>query len=332
MEYKNTQMLSKLIFIFYALFSFIFFTIGQNFIPPLFNQDGKTIRIAMLGGIPGSYGAAADFYKLIGFGYNSSDLSVELFSWIVYLISLYLIFKICNGDIISGKAILLLTVYTVSFGFYYATFSKDIILLIFTFIIVSIYLKKGCYFHIPIILFIYGAIYRQYWIIIAVMFFAISMFNLKKIKISFVFYMTIVIIYLYEFFIGTYITDTRVGVNLGRIANTTINNLLPNNSYITDLINYVYVLASMVLPIQGIGSFNGIIYYLWIWLLTIIFLINKRKLNIKFTYLFLIYLNIQACFEPDFGSAIRHMMPLILIVFISIYRGDDNELHSKGEK
>lgn len=325
MDDRSLVNLNRAVFIFLSLLTFVFFTFGQSLVPTIFTQDSETIRLAMLGGIDGAYGATAEFYKLIGFNYNSPELLVELFSWFVYIVSLLIIFKICRGNIISASKMFLIFGYTLAFGFYYATFSKDVILILFTMIIALIFLKRKIYYHFPIIFLFYGLYFRQYWIIVSIMVMLCLVLNLKKIRPMLVVFMTIIMIYLFEFFTGTYITDTRTGVNVGRVANTMINNLVPNTSFFTDVLNYFYVLISMIIPIQGIGSINGIVYYIWIWLFISIVILKRRELNINMMYLIIVYFSIQACFEPDFGSAIRHMVALILVAFLALFRGDNSE-------
>lgn len=323
---RSLVILNRIVFVIFSIISLVFYTFGQSYVPRLFKLDSGTIRLSMLGGIDGSYGATAHFYSMLGFRYNSPELSVELFSWIIYIISLIFIFYICNGNILNKSKFLLTLIYTITFGFYYATFSKDVILLLFIVVISYIFIKKGTYYHIPIILLVYGYYFRSYWMIVAIMMSIFIFLKLKKIRVHLVVILTMLIIYAYEIITGLYITDTRVDVNAGRIANTMISNLIPNTSFFSDILNYLYVLISMVVPLQGVGSVNGIFYYLWIWLLIFLFLKNRKILNVNMSYLIIIYFNIQACFEPDFGSATRHMMPLILIIFISLYRKNNEKV------
>lgn len=323
MNSSEVSLINKSIFGFYSLFSLIFFTLGQQFIPLYFSWDSITIRRAMAGGIGGYYGATAEFYKLLGFNEYSPELYIELFSWIIYIITLLIIFKVSNDNVCDFFKLTLISFYTLVYGFYYATFSKDLILIIFTIIAALIYLKTKKYFLIPVVFFLYGYWYREYWEIIAAILFIFILFRFKKIKIKLVLLSTTFVVLLYNFVFKSYITNIRITANFQRTANSVINNLLPNTSLYTDVINYFYVLLSMIIPIQGLGSFNESVYYLWIWIL-IYTLIKKRKsINVFLFHFVLIYFSVQACFEPDFGSALRHMLALFLIIYMSIFCNDE---------
>lgn len=324
---KSNVNTNFLMFMLFSLISLLYFTFGQKFVPFYFKWDENTVKAAMNGNDGGYFGNAANFYTFFGFHSNTRELYFQLFSWIIYLIALFTIFRINKGKILQVKQLILIIQFTFLFGIYFACPSKDLILVVFTILAINLFLSTRNYYLILLIIYLYSRYYRNYWLIVVELFLITLIFNKKKFKTYWIPFLTMVMIIYYNFVIGDFITNYRLGANAGGTANSMIFNYMPNSSIFTDIINYLYVLISMIIPIQGFGSFNQLFYYACVWFIIYLVYSNKKYLylNVRIMYLVLIYFNVQACYEPDFGSALRHMMGLFLFIYLFLFDGKNDE-------
>lgn len=324
---RNNWLIPKnnFIFIFTLIaFSLVYFFIIPNFVPFYFIQDTQTVKNAMLRPVDfdQSYRNTALFFKAIGFSYNSSQFAIIVFSWIVMVFWLITVLRFNKQHLFSLTEGCFIILIVLLYGIEYVALTKDLLLILLMLSIINLYdLRKNLYvFSLGAL--IYAVFFRQYWFIVAFWAFILSLQKKPRIRkqIVILFLFSIAIIIGYNFYQHGQITDQRFLVNVNRStdqhANSMLNNLLPNDGIFSDIINWCYLLLTLIIPIQGLASPNMLVYYFWIWLILFFIVKNNKLIDVKIMMLLLGYLAVQAMFEPDLGSTLRHQLPWAAVLYL----------------
>lgn len=319
-----------LLMLFLAIFS-------RNIFPSYFFFDNGTIRAYMEMPISindKGYLNTALFLKSLGFKYNSPYIYEQLYGYFVYiLLSLLLLIKY-KMNLEKMYNLILFLFFSVLFSAYFTQYSKEIVFMSLLLIPLSVSTQKNYLIVWSSFFLIYAYFFRSYWFLTIILSFVIMYFMKKKYSrgkkalIIFVFSLfAVFFMILINWYINkTFLTDTRFDVNQTRIgsiyANSMIKNVVNNTSVFTDMINYLYCMANLFLPIGGIGSMNMIFYYLFFYVcLFKIYLELKKenfnKIDMYFVSVVISFFIVQGFFEPDLGSALRHqaiLAPILLIL------------------
>lgn len=181
---------------------------------------------------------------------------------------------------------------------------------------------------------LFSFVFRSYLAIIGILYLYIKSFNNKHIdkKVFLLFTACLfIVITAYLFYCNNFlfnsIFNNRDNTNKYRLdsenAQTIINNLINKDGYIFEIINYIINLIRLIFPIELILRGN-ILYLLFLIfnILTFITIYLQRDkikkdsvLNSIFT-LFISFIFVFALFEPDFGSFLRHFIPIAFIMVI----------------
>lgn len=311
-----------------SVVSFIYFMLNRFLAPAKFHADSLTIREGMFNpfSVKGSYRNSANFFSSVGLSYSTSPVILTIICWLVFLFILFTILRINKSVNFSLVQMFLIIFFTLMYGFYFIDYSKDIITLIFLSIAINLPpIHHNILINILMAIILYGYFFRYYWIIIGI----ISLITLiiKHINfdrdIVYIFMAIILFIIIYNFIKNGQITNLRLQENLKRIddpnARSMIYNLIGNHSIYDDIINYMYVLFSLFLPLQGFSSLNMIIYYLWIITLSLFCIKYSDRINLRILFVLIIFINIQALFEPDFGSVFRHQLSLFPLLYVALF-------------
>lgn len=192
---------------------------------------------------------------------------------------------------------------------------------------------------LPIVL--YGLFFRSYWIIVA--FFWLLLFWLSyrswsiSVKMLLLLCAMVLVSVIFYLTLGYHITEVRDRVNEYRQespdAVSMIRNYLPNSSVLHSLANWLVSWLLILIPLpmltlfglQYAGLFALYTYTLYFLLLSkkkLDFLklrllpSKRRRLQGSFTFM-LAFTLVQATFEPDYGSVLKHMMDLLpMIAFV----------------
>lgn len=177
--------------------------------------------------------------------------------------------------------------------------------------------------------------FRSYLAIIGILYLYIKIFNNKHIDkkvfllVTACLFITITAYLFYcnnSLFNGIF--NNRDNTNKYRLdsenAQTIINNLINKDGYIFEILNYVINLIRLIFPIELI--LRGNVLYLLFLIFNILTFItiylqrdkikNDNILNSIFT-LFISFILVFALFEPDFGSFLRHFIPISFIMIIA---------------
>lgn len=181
---------------------------------------------------------------------------------------------------------------------------------------------------------LFSFIFRSYLAIIGILYLYIKIFNNKHIDKKVFLLITaclFITITAYLFYCNNSlfnsIFNSRDNTNKYRLdsenAQTIINNLINKKGCIFEILNYVINLIRLIFPVELILRGN-VLYLLFLIfnILTFITIYLQRDkikkdniLNSIFT-LFISFIFVFALFEPDFGSFLRHFIPIAFIMII----------------
>jgi len=225
--------------------------------------------------------------------------------------------------------------------------SKEFFTYIFIGLIVLIFQRKelslGVCLCISFLLFaFFGAIFRPYFAFIPIISFGI--FLITRIRFQNRWLMGVVtgiaIIVLLSFshslVKGQYFSAmSREAINLERLnkenADTMIVSPIPPTNIFGEAFATVYGFVSVNFPINALKFFykpQVVAFILWQLLLTWIIIVRfgyllkdypNRKKEFWLMLFFLSYLMIQAIFEPDLGSAVRHKIGVFPLIYFLLY-------------
>jgi hypothetical protein len=327
---------SNFIFIFgMMVFSFLYFFIVPRFVPYYFIQDSGAVRKAMVQPeeFDQAYRNTAMFYKFLGFNYNSSKGVVYLFAWLIVFLWLLTLLRINKKKLFSAVQKSFVIVVVLLYGIEFTALTKDLLLILFMIMIVNMYISNQNMLFFTIGATIYAFFFRSYWFLVAVWSFYLSFKKKPKVlkEVCTLLFFCITVICMFNIFKHGQITNARAFVNVYRDtseAHSMLNNILTNTNFLTDFVNWLYTLLTLIVPLQGISSANMIVYYTWIWILLFFFLMNRNQINTRVLLLLIGYLAIQALFEPDVGSTFRHQLPWCPFLYLFLDLNDSKQCTS----
>ncbi|MBJ7879675.1 hypothetical protein [Gelidibacter salicanalis] len=342
--------ISKSNLVFYALLVFGIFVSVISFyiLPDHFYNDTRTLVFDEFNeiGLVGSYPFTIWFYNFTGL----KHLHFILIGIIQYVIALYMLFKVGIPERFYRLTIKNLLVYfaIVMVAIFLSMPSKEFINFIFIFIIVRLFKKqeRGYLSTIVIVLTLllfFGYFFRPYYILIAILsvvLFLVSKVNFKNKKITTLFYGILVAIIMslsYGLVKGKFISQkTREDLNETRIggeqsANSAIVSPLDSSTWYGESFGIVYGFFSVNIPVNGLRHFMSpqiILFVIWqLFLFAILFLRYGRCLkdgtyqNRELWAFFVLfsYFIVQGVFEPDLGSAVRHKIGILPLIYFVLY-------------
>lgn len=174
---------------------------------------------------------------------------------------------------------------------------------------------------------VFGIFFRSYFAIIGLLYlFLILVYkyiksNLRMFVFLVVFIFGTLIVYFINETLFFDVFNFGVPVNVGREdsidVQTLITPLLSNTNYFNALLNYIFSAFLLLFPFKLLLKFN-ILYYLFAFfsVYTLFILLKRRKArNVKVKQVIILLVSfflVSVLFEPDYGSYLRHMTPLLL--------------------
>jgi hypothetical protein len=331
---KNTSVV-----VCHALFLFLLLlsVFKEKILPGYFFTDADTIYEFF--GAPfdlgSSYSATAKFYEFFGVDRDSWLFSIFSITYI-YFFSLYFIRKSFSVTVYFPS--LFVAVFFLFLSVVYMTLlSKDFIVFVLLSVFFVICNNSKIYMLIWVVfVLLYAYYFRNYWIIFLFNFLCLTIlykfgFKLKSIML-FSFGLIFVLAFSYFFLLGENIDSFRVVYNESRAdrgieaSNTMILPWFGIGGFFQSWLNSSVTWVSFFIPLNL--ALLGSVYYLTIsFLIVYTFYYFFRGLAKSISarddfgaYSGLIVVSftlVQAVFEPDYGSFIRHITPFFpLIVFV----------------
>jgi len=177
----------------------------------------------------------------------------------------------------------------------------------------------------------YGLLFRPYWVVIGIGYFGLllvmKLFKGQKVWILLPVILAMIAGMVVGYAVmhdGTDISHLRNVINDSRVGFTKIENILPSNNVWTGMVNSVAGLIWIFVPWQlfvggkllyiggGILVMGVMWWFAW-WLL------HSKRIRWDITVsmavaLILSFLAVSALYEPDFGSFLRHLTPIMLFM------------------
>lgn len=326
--------------------SFLYFYLLRYVLPNNFFFDTGTIRRFMR---PGAgitdYSIAGDFYKRLGFKYDTPVFYEIVLASTVFFIFTCALLYILKVDFLHFDTSLMYAFSLLVFGPFFAMISKDLIVFIFLLATFLFFNKKHYKFIFVLIVIIYAYQYRKYWFITIVLllclWFIQRYFSEHRMATAGTFmgiYLVVISIF-YKMNRHEYISIQRMNVNNTRIgmenARTATKTILPPTSLFNDLGNTLYNAINLFIPIDGIGSINELAYYAWLYF--ILYMIYRTYKTCKgifghtrfYLLFFAAFMFTQSLFEPDMGSAFRHQLTVTLFIPFMLQSYQQNYVENK---
>lgn len=336
---------TDLVVLFSVVAGVIIVLFRNDLLPARFFYDGLFIQALAQGLAPTqndvAYGNVGLVYRALGLQDEANAASLVGFGiFVAILIFLRVKFAPASPSIMTwlflSTSILLGAVYI---GYY----SKDAILLPFVFAVAACGRKRK--FEVLIIssMLLYAGLFRSYWFIIAGLYFGFRLFakffSTRKRLLSAAIAASVLVGLAVSLSLGTTPDHFRVSVNESRAgsedAGSMIHPFIPSSSLPAGLINVALTLVSLVFPLPL--ALSGGLYYavlaLYIGALWWMFYRSVPRIvagrtndsSARNTFaartlaLVTAVLITQSIFEPDYGSALRHITPLMPLIMCTIW-------------
>ncbi|MFC4683894.1 hypothetical protein [Exiguobacterium sp. s149] len=323
---------------FFSLISLVLLLVSGKIVGEHFYYDSITLKEFL--NVPikdnfaiiteSSYAATAFVYQLVGIDGSISNLTQLSLSWIMYLIVIFSYFSGKTSYIERIHYFAFLALITLFYSVYIGQISKETLVVVMMWLIFrsgKINLLLATF-----LITVYGLYIREYWLLIGVLF-LINYFILTKTEkinliklfiINFfgIFLMSVIHIILFN----DNLTSYRYQVNEYRMFTGDVNTILLNPfttiNPIHDVGNFLFGLGNIFIPLDGLNSMNELVYYIWIVIVISVLyskvkkVVNRNHLIAPFALL-VSFVFVQAIFEPDMGSILKHQIGLFP-VFLSI--------------
>lgn len=341
---------NKIMFLLLFLVSFAITSVAVYLLPDKFFYDAETIICDLYNeaGFKGSYPLTMTFYKLT----QLNKLPINIIGIIQLPIYFYLLYQIGIPKDFAKINIKNLVVYAsfLMIAIFIAMPSKEFITFIFVAHLLYVFRHSQINFQISwlyvmMAFVIFGVFFRPYFALIPII--STLLYIISKIKypnrtlgIVVNSLLLINLFSLIHFVLkGVYFSDeARNSINPTRMgdqdANSMILPLIDNGTWWAEIINNFYAFFAVNFPITEIKHFLSpqiMLFIGWqillIWILIVRFswiFKNRNYYRIEL-WLFLIivsYLAIQAAFEPDLGSAVRHKIGIFPLFYYLLYYDD----------
>jgi hypothetical protein len=316
-------------------------------LPAKFFSDTKIIILDKYHeiGYIGSYPLSILFYKITFLKY----LPFPIIALIQYPILIYILYKIGvpnNFHKITVKNII------VYIGFFILAIfasmpSKEFINFVFMAIIPFIFKSEKYSNQKKIILSVFlmlffGAIFRPYYIFIPIISIAMMLFSKIKIEnktISTVTYGLLIAVFMslsYGVITHKHLSESsREILNKERAGDNAHNSMIVSPvstaTWYGESIGVIYGFFAVNVPIEGIKHFLSpqiLAFVLWQLIMFYIFLVrlswslkhkNENQLELWLLCFVFSYFIVQGIFEPDLGSAVRHKMGFLPLIYFALY-------------
>lgn len=309
----------------------------EDVLPDKYFSDSQHIQsldMAATGPSPDSFMTMAWLYRLVGgFDYPMGTYLVTLALFFV------VVFRCVGWDDIRRFGVL----ESVLFAFagaeaaiYLAQYSKEsvIVLLVLTLVL----MPRQLYGDLLFVALACGYAYevRQYWFIVAGLYLGLRfLLRARRARWLPIFLVISVVVLAFgvKLGMGVDLTSFRTGVNASNrpYADSTIHDYIPVTGPLGSAANVLLTMVLLVVPVPLILAlspsylvFGGIISLLWLCVLRVARTGMHRgwfRADVRLSRavsLLLAMLAVQAIFEPDYGSYIKHLTPLLPLFFVAL--------------
>lgn len=323
------------LFVAFFAFGLVVVLNREALIPYHFSFDGDQIRDIALGRRD-SYGdekfeIVAAFYAATGLAH--SPIVASIFGYLAGVLVTAIVWRRARRTAMGLAWCVPLLASIPLAAIYLGYYSKDVFVLGFPLILLYIRDSRRREFALVGAMLAYGLFFRDYWLLIAFAYFALRILHTARASIigamaglasvSIALSMSIYV------FLGLdpnhfreYVNASRVGIEY---ANTAIPSFFAGPQPLSGMVNNLITTAQLTVPLS-LAAVGGIFYFavaLALFLLWATVFVKWRRARTALIHrndwtpftqglsLLLAFLLVQGTFEPDYGSALRHLAPLV---------------------
>lgn len=339
---SNTRAMWDIAFMFSTVAGVAIIVFREDLLPRRFFYDGEHIRQIAQGFNSGfgdqSYVQVAAIYRW--FGLAEHPLLASLLGFGLGA-SVLLLLRLRDEGAPSWPAILLTPVAMLLMAIYLGFYSKDVFLVPLVAVALVATTKRRVEVFFFILMLVYALNFRSYWLLVAIAYIPIRYAIGRRWKARWVALLIVAALVVFSvviyFGLGVSPDHYRSVVNNARFnsedAASAIQPLLPDVGFGAGLVNVLGILPLLVVPVplllSGSTYHAGLFLALaLLWLFFFVGVARQKRVEASKTgagtarsrsvALVLALLTVQALFEPDYGSTLRHITPL-LPIWVALY-------------
>lgn len=324
---------------------------SEDILPPKYFIDSYTIKDFFLIATGFSYKFSDGFwntaviYKFFYMDRINSQVFEGIINYTFYYLCLFCLLIVARVEY-KVKTLVFLAIWNIPVAIYLGQLTKEIFIVPILVLQVYALSKKNKLLLVISFVFLigYALFFRNYWFIILYLSIVIFCIQNYCYKYNTMFKILLVAISVFFMFViaslkGMYLTDTRTMVNEVLESNTMINNLFTNTSFVSDLLNWLWVWLMIVFPIPlllhigvtqvafgGLSILTTVVFWRKAYVLQKSNSCKKDK-SINWCIAFIISFSMaQGIFEPDYGSVLKHQVVLVPMYFYLICYKTNNDL------
>lgn len=274
----------------------------------------------------------ADVYSM--FGLADSTLLASVVGFLAYLLLILLVIDKADLQFTHPRGYVPLVLALSCGVVFLGAYSKEFVLVLFLICFFLLGKKKDRILLPFLVLFTYGFLFRQYWIAIAFIWLGFAILwkvwpqarSSKTVLLGFAGVLVAFPIAARLSNVG--LSSLRFGVNESRfgsdVANTAILDFISGQDPFSQTLNAFLISMSLLVPFPLLAQLNPV-YVLFflvtatvsaIYISSLIRNINQRSGNIPQSLIVVAAFGVLVFFEPDYGSYLRHLTPLLPFVIL----------------
>lgn len=283
-----------------------------------------------------SFIAVGELYNILGL--QDSLLATNLVSWILIAVLHTLVLRRLGRR--TGTPLLVVPALAVSLVLccvFLTSYSKDAIVLAVA--ATALFAAPGLLGEIALVgaVALYAVCFRNYWALVLVVFILLRIADRivpRRWMLLLVPPLALILLAVaYQLWSGAPIDNARALANAGRADSADASSMIP--TYVTlpgplgSALNAVVTLLSLLAPVPLLlhgGAYYGAVAVLFvvIWVVSIASVLQRSRrtsgdrIAMRCILLVLAFVTVQSVFEPDYGSALRHLSPLLPLVGFAV--------------
>lgn len=342
------------------LFSVIMITNRDALLPERFDYDAGKIQSLAQGSFSGesdlSYDFISQFYSILGIA--NSQILAGLLGLTIALITLWLALSRSGALGFKGaQTCVAAAVFVLLSSVFVGTFSKEVLVLIVPLVVLSTFRMRVSDYAVCAVMVGMGILYRPYWLLVAIGYLILRVVTSRSRNVWWLILtgagLVVLFCLLLLVFQGVQPGYYRESINSGRSDAEDVGSLISPvvsiDTPVGGLIDTVVTLLRLIVPLD-LALLGGVYYVglaIGLLILWVQFFWNydtlasqpsergenalRGKLVSQSVSVVIAFLAVQALFEPDFGSVLRHLTPLLPLIFMPLWsrEGSRRALYSE---
>lgn len=334
---RTSEVVATLFILLAAFAGLIVVLLRRELLPENFFYDGEIIQRIAQGSATGdpSYNNTANVYARLGLGGNETLASLA--GYALAVVALVITWARCRQYAFGWKATILAMLAAFFFGVYLGYYSKDV--LVVPIVIAILVLPRGRVSWLVIVglILLYAAQFRTYWYIVGALYvgywLVIRRFDWKTLIFTGLIVTVLgslaisVVLGVDPSHFRTLVNDARVAREVGTAIQPFVSLPEPVGGVVNNALTYLTLMIPLPLlatPTLYYIGIAGVISFIWV-----TYHYGVRTLSVteaddpiysRCVALISAYVSTQALFEPDYGSALRHLTPLLPLFLYVVWR------------